>query len=595
MRLETRQADPRIVSALVNAGCAPLVARLAAARGVQSARELDTDLAGLHPPALLTRTAEAARLLADAIERGQRLLIVADYDCDGATACAVGVRGLTMLGAQVGYHVPNRFEHGYGLTPEIVDIVAQQHKPDWIITVDNGIASHAGVARANALGMAVLVTDHHLPASRDAADLPAAACIVNPNQPECGFPSKHLAGVGVMFYVLLALRAELRQRGRFGADGRTQPRLDSLLDLVALGTVADVVRLDANNRLLVAQGLARIRTGRCQPGIAALLQVAGREARTVTTMDLGFALGPRLNAAGRLADMSLGIECLVTNDAVRAAQIAGELDGMNRARRDIEADMKETALAALERLQAAPPATAQPAARAATVCLYDPAWHPGVVGILAGRLKEQFHRPAFVFAPAGGAEPGMLRGSGRSIEGLHLRDALDLVSKLDPGLLARFGGHAMAAGVSLAEADFPTFAKAFETVVAKLLDPALLTRTLWTDGPLPDSEANLATITALDNQVWGQGFAPPLFCDLFRIERQRLLKDKHLKLWLKKLQRQGQGPEQRLVPGAAYEAIWFNHAELLGGQAHVVYRIAADHYNGMARVQLIVEHAEPAD
>ena len=560
MRLETRQADPRIVSALVNAGCAPLVARLAAARGVQSARELDTDLAGLHPPALLTRTAEAARLLADAIERGQRLLIVADYDCDGATACAVGVRGLTMLGAQVGYHVPNRFEHGYGLTPEIVALALQEKKPDVLLTVDNGIASVDGVAYAARHGVDVVVTDHHFPGQ----ELPKAAVIVNPNQPGCQFASKHLAGVGVMFYVLLALRAELRQRGCF--DLYNQPRLDALLDLVALGTVADVVKLDANNRILVAQGLQRMRSLRMQPGVAALFRVAGREARSASPFDLGFALGPRVNAAGRLQDMSLGIECLVTDDHERAQELAQALHDINLKRREIEADMQEAALFHLDDFQPQ---------EQNTICVTDPEWHQGVIGIVASRLKEKFHRPVLTFAPGDGER---LKGSGRSIPGFHLRDALDLVAKRHPGLIEKFGGHAMAAGLTIPAARYQDFASAFEQVGRELLQASQLERVVETDGALEDEYYSTEFIGLLEGEVWGQGFAPPLFCDSFRVTNQRVLKERHLKLVLEKHGRQ-------------FDAIWFGHNQSLPAQAEVAFRLDANTFNGKTSVQLLVEYA----
>jgi single-stranded-DNA-specific exonuclease len=515
-------------------------------------------------------------LLADAIAARKRMVIIADYDCDGATACAVGLRGIRLLaqattapGVDLHFIVPNRFEYGYGLTPEIVQLAQSLHQPDLLITVDNGIASVDGVAEANRLGIQVLVTDHHLPGDQ----LPEAACIVNPNQPGCTFPSKNIAGVGVMFYVLLALRAELRQRGAFV---QPEPRLDALLDLVALGTVADVVKLDANNRRLVAQGLKRMQAGRMQPGIAALFHAAGREARSAAGFDLGFALGPRLNAAGRLADMSLGIECLTTDDAERAFEIAQQLDNINRERRSIEADMQESALAAIEELGA----DLHPEERA-TLCLFDPAWHQGVVGIVASRLKDKFHRPTITFAPAG---DGTLRGSGRSIPGLHLRDALDLVSKRAPGLILKFGGHAMAAGLSINEDDFDVFAEAFEAAVRATLSPALLTRTLEHDGPLDEASATLQTVRELDAQVWGQGFPAPLFSDVFQVENQRLLKDKHLKLVLKKLNQSG---------AQTVDAIWFNHADTLPTRARIVYRLAENTYNGVSKIQLLVEHAEP--
>ena len=568
MKIAERRVDANAHDALVAAGIAPFFARLYAARGVTHPRELEADLARLLPPSLLLNVDRAAMFLADAIVADKRLCIVADYDCDGATACAVGLRGLRMLGArQVDYIVPNRFDYGYGLTPEIVALAKDTKQPDVIITVDNGIASIDGVAAANGFGIDVVITDHHLPAQR----LPAAACIVNPNQPGCGFPSKHLAGVGVMFYVLFALRAELRQRGAF--DVADQPRLDRLLDLVALGTVADVVRLDANNRLIVAQGLERIRSGRLQPGVAALFRVAGRESRSATGFDLGFALGPRVNAAGRLADMTLGIECLVTDDATRAMEIAELLDGINRERRDIESAMQDGALAAIEALAVDTSADTRPRA---TIVLFDDAWHQGVVGLVASRLKDRFHRPTIAFALNA---DGSLRGSGRSIAGLHLRDALDLVSKREPDLVDRFGGHAMAAGLTIARDALPRFEAAFERAVSAMLDPSALTRTIETDGSLAADEATVANVIALEAQVWGQGFAAPSFVDTFHVESQRIVKEKHLKLTLRR---------ERQV----YDAIWFNSIALLPDRAHLVYRLAANSYNGNTRVQLIVEQAE---
>ena len=573
MKLAERRVDASARDALVAAGIAPFFARLYAARGVTHPRELEADLARLLPPSMLLHADKAARLLADAIAADRRLCIVADYDCDGATACAVAVRGLRMLGArQVDYLVPNRFEYGYGLTPEIVALAQATRRPDVIVTVDNGIASLDGVDAANRFGIDVLVTDHHLPARH----LPAAACIVNPNQPGCGFPSKHLAGVGVMFYVLFALRAELRRRGVIEVPGPSfvrQPRLDRLLDLVALGTVADVVRLDANNRLIVAQGLERIRSGRMQPGVAALFRIAGRESRSAGAFDLGFALGPRINAAGRLADMTLGIECLITDDPARADAIAEQLDAINHERRDIEASMQESALLAVEACSRGPDADNE---RRASIVLFDDTWHQGVVGIVASRLKDRFHRPTIAFAANA---DGSLRGSGRSIAGLHLRDALDLVFKREPGLIAKFGGHAMAAGLTIARDDFARFESAFDRAVRALLDPALLTRTIETDGSLDETEATVANVVALEAQVWGQGFAPPLFCDTFEVESQRIVKEKHLKVTLKRGRR-------------LFDAIRFNSIAVLPDRAHVVYRLAANTYNGNTRVQFIIEQAE---
>jgi len=562
-RIAFRHCPYRETELLRQSGVHPVLARLYAARGVADLRELSSELAGMMAPAGLLHIDAAAVFLADAIDAQKKLVIVADYDCDGATACAVALRGLRMMGAKVDFIVPNRFEYGYGLTPEIVELTVREKSPDVIVTVDNGIASIDGVAEANRRGIEVVVTDHHLPADR----LPAARVIVNPNQPECGFPSKNLAGVGVMFYVLLALRAELRRRGVF--DAERQPKLDALLDLVALGTVADVVKLDANNRILVAQGIKRIRAGRMQPGVAALFRAAGREARRASPFDLGFAVGPRLNAAGRLADMSLGIECLTTDDEGRAWAIAQELDAINRDRRTIEADMQDTALAMLE--------SVDPQDKA-TISVFDHSWHQGVIGILASRIKDKYYRPTITFAPAG---EGLIKGSGRSIAGFHLRDALDLVSKQAPGLLEKFGGHAMAAGLTIRAEAFDAFSEAFEKVGRASLAQSELERVIETDGPLEDAYFTPQFIELLDTQVWGQGFPPPVFCDDFRVLSQRVLKDKHLKLLLEK-------------GGQRFDAIWFGHADALPEQARIAFRLDLNEYNGMTRVQLLIEHAEPA-
>jgi single-stranded-DNA-specific exonuclease len=542
-------------------GIHPVLARVYAARGLTDPRELASELQALVPPGALRQIDAAATYLADAIAAGKKMTIVADYDCDGATACATALRGLWAMGARVDDIVPNRFEYGYGLTPESVELTARQKAPDIIITVDNGIASIDGVAAAKARGIDVVVTDHHLPGDA----LPDARVIVNPNQPECGFPSKNLAGVGVVFYVLLALRAELRRRGVF--DAQTQPKLDNLLDLVALGTVADVVKLDTNNRILVAQGLKRMRAGRMHAGVAALFRVAGREARCASPFDLGFALGPRLNAAGRLEDMSLGIECLITDDEGRAWAIAQQLNDINLKRREIEAEMQDTALLHLDDFEPAD---------ASTIAVFDDGWHQGVIGIVASRLKEKFYRPTITFAPAG---DGWIKGSGRSIPGFHLRDALDLVSKRVPGLIDKFGGHSMAAGLSIRADHFDTFAQAFEAVGRSWLTAAQLERIVETDGPLEDDFYSTQFIELLDGQVWGQGFAPPVFCDEFRVVSQRILKDKHLKLLLER-------------NGRRYDAIWFGHTEALGDKARVAFRLDANEYNGVTKVQLLVEHAE---
>ena len=567
MKIINRDVPPRQAWALEQAGVHPLLARLYAARGVRSAAELDDGLRHLLPPEGLKGLAPAARLLADAIARDARICIVADYDCDGATACAVALRGLRLLGARhVDYLVPDRVVDGYGLTPPIAQRVAARGA-DLLVTVDNGIASVAGVAAAKALGLQVLVTDHHLPGS----ELPAADAIVNPNQPGCGFASKALAGVGVMLYVLMQLRTELRARGRF--DAASQPRLEPLLPLVALGTVADVVPLDENNRRLVAQGLKRVRAGQMPAGMAALFAAAGRKAQQAATFDFGFALGPRINAAGRLADMTLGIECLSTDDTGRARELAQQLDAINRERREIEGGMREQALqiaAGLLDVDEAPP----PA-----ISVFDGEFHEGVVGIVASRLKDQFHRPTFVFAPS--AAPGHtheLKGSGRSIPGFHLRDALDLVAKRHPDVLLRFGGHAMAAGCTIAEAHFEVFEQALAQVAQEWLDAATLLRRLETDGPLAPEYLRPDLVDMLAHEVWGQGFAPPTFSDRVQVQSQRLVGEAKNHLQVKVLHQ-----------GQPVDAIWFNHTEPLPHQVLLAYRLDINEWRSERRVQWLVE------
>ena len=570
--IETRDVPPRTAWALERAGIHPLLARLFAARGVKDADELEDSLARLLPPTGLLGAAEAAILLADAIGAGSRICVVADYDCDGATACAVTLRGLKMLGADaanLAYVVPDRRVHGYGLTPAIVDLAIETAAPDVLVTVDNGVASLEGVAHAAAHGLSVVVTDHHLPAQVDGrVVLPAADVIVDPNQPDCRFASKHLAGCGVAFYVLLALRAELRERGEF--DLANQPRLDALLDLVALGTVADVVRLDRNNRCLVAQGLKRIRAGRMQPGIAALFAVAGRDPRQASAADFGFAIGPRLNAAGRLADMTLGIECLLTDDASRAHDLATMLDAINRERRKLEAGMREDAEALVD-LALAAAGGVEP-----TFAVFHESFHEGVVGIIASRLKDRLHRPTFVFARG---QDGQLKGSGRSVEGLHLRDALDLVSKRQPQLLKRFGGHAMAAGCTIAREDLDTFRSALHDA-ALSLGAAPSERMVATDGPLPVEHWNAATVRLIEREVWGAAFEAPVFCDTVVVVSQRLVGDKHLKLAVR-------------LNGTVREAIWFGRVEPVGDRLRLAYRLELDSYNGDERLQMVVVTAEP--
>ena len=578
MKLIVRDVPPRAAWALEQAGVHPLLARLFAARGVRGQDELDDGLARLLPPDSLKGAREAAVLLADAMAAGRRLCVVADYDCDGATACAVALRGLRLLGAgHLDYLVPDRVVDGYGLTAPIARRV-KERGADVLITVDNGIASVDGVAEARALGLQVLVTDHHLAASPQAgtAVLPEADVIVNPNQPGCAFESKALAGVGVMFYVLLALRAELRGRGHFDAAG--QPKLDALLPLVALGTVADVVRLDANNRRLVAQGLKRVRAGAMPPGMAALFSAAGRQARAATTFDFGFALGPRINAAGRLSDMTLGIECLLTDDPARADELARLLDGINRERREIEGGMREQAFAIAESLLATSGdgATEPPPA----LCVFDPSFHEGVVGIVAARLKDRLHRPTFVFAAS--AAPGKgheLKGSGRSIPGFHLRDALDLVAKRHPGVLLRFGGHAMAAGCTIDAEALPVFEAALAQVAREGLDAATLTRRLETDGPLAPEYRRTDLVDTLHREVWGQGFAAPTFSEEVEVLSQRLVGEKHLAL---KLRHQGQ----------PVDGIWFGHTEPLPARVTLAFRLDADEWQGVRRVRFLVEGAE---
>jgi single-stranded-DNA-specific exonuclease len=573
-----RTVPAEVVSQLVAAGCHPLLARVYAARGVTGLPELDDAFTRLHPLEAMLNLGEMAKLLADAIHAQSRLLIVADYDADGATACAVGIRALRAFGARVEYLVPNRFEYGYGLTPEIVRLAHERLKPDVLITVDNGIASIEGVEEANRLGMKVLVTDHHLPGER----LPDAWCIVNPNQPGCGFPSKHLAGVGVMFYLMLALRAELRARGAFAREGAPgvpgparepgflrggatrEPNLAPLLDLVALGTVADVVRLDGNNRVLVQQGLKRMRAGRTQPGIAALFEAAGRDPTRASAYDLGFCLGPRLNAAGRLDDMALGIECLVTDDVARAQAIARQLDELNRERRAIEAEMQEAALNAI----------ADDPGDACALALFHTDWHQGVIGIVASRLKDRFHRPVIAFAR--GME-GEIKGSGRSISGLHLRDALDLISKRHPGLILRFGGHAAAAGLTLRESDFDVFRGAWEDTVRSLVTAADLQRQIETDGSLGLSDATLASGKAIARAVWGQGFPEPRFFDGFEVVNQRVVGGRHMKLKLSRA-------------GRAFDAILFGECDPVPSRIEAVYRLDVNEFNGGETLQLTLQH-----
>jgi single-stranded-DNA-specific exonuclease len=573
MKITVRDVNPRAAWALEQTGVHPLLARLYAARGVSTKEQLDDGLALLLTPSSLKGVADAAVLLADAIAQNKRLCIVADYDCDGATACAVGIRGLRLLGAKhVSYIVPDRVVDGYGLTAPIAQRV-KDSGADVLITVDNGIASFEGVATAKALGLQVLVTDHHLPAVVDGAiKLPDADVIVNPNQPGCDFESKSIAGVGVMFYVLLALRSELRKRGVFHAQN--QPKLDNLLPLVALGTVADVVKLDANNRRLVAQGLKRIRAGVLSAGIASLFIASGRKSPVATSFDFGFALGPRINAAGRLSDMTLGIECLLTDDPSRADELARTLDGINRQRRELEGGMREQAFVMAESLfqedEDAPPA----------ISVFDPDFHEGVVGIVASRLKDKLHRPSFVFAKSGAVgKEAELKGSGRSIVGFHLRDALDLVAKRHPGVLLRFGGHAMAAGCTILEERFDEFEAALSQVAAEWLDDESLSRTITTDGPVDPNYLRVDLIDMLDREVWGQGFAAPTFSEEVEVLSQRIVGQNHLSL---KLKHQGQ----------PMDGMWFGHTEQLPPRVKVAFRLDAAEWNGRRTIKFLIEGVE---
>ena len=570
MRICPRDIPPRSCWALEQAGIHPLLARLYAARGITSATELDDDLTHLLPPGDLAGSEQAAHLLADAIAANRHICVVADYDCDGATACAVALRGLRLLGAQqTSYLVPDRISDGYGLTPAIADRV-HALGAELLLTVDNGIASVEGVSHAQSLGLQVVVTDHHLPGDT----LPAANALVNPNLPNCPFASKNLAGVGVMFYVLLALRSELRRRGAFPAQ--EQPRLDTLLPLVALGTVADVVRLDANNRRLVAQGLKRIRRGQQPAGMAALFVVSGRAVQTASTFDLGFALGPRINAAGRLANMGLGIELLLSDDAAHAAQLAQQLDTINRERRHTESGMREHALVLASELfdtDAMPPAA---------ISVFDKRFHEGVVGIVASRIKDAWHRPAFMFAASGA--PGKaheLKGSGRSIAGFHLRDALDLLAKRHPGVLLKFGGHAAAAGCTVARDQFPVFEAALRQIAGEWLDAATLQRTLQTDGALPAEFRRADIAASLQQAIWGHGFDAPLFNEHMEVLQQRLVGEKHLKLQLRH-------------QGNVVDGIFFGRTAPLPAHAHLAYRLDINQWQGQQSVQFVVEGIEEA-
>lgn len=562
-RILNREFDLEAARRLHEEGYLPPVARALSARGIRDASELAQDWKSMLPPAMLEGTREAAERLALARERRERVTVVADYDCDGATACAVAIRGLGMMGVKADYFVPHRVHHGYGLSCAVVDLLAARTpRPDVLLTVDNGVSSAEAVRHAAELGIDVIVTDHHLPG----AELPPAVCIVNPNLADSAFPSKALAGVGVMYYVLLALRALLRERGVY--TQQTQPRLDALVDLVALGTVADVVKLDKNNRILVAQGLNRIRLGRTHAGISALFAVAGKKPEAAGVRDFGFALGPRINAAGRLDTMENGIECLLADDPVVALDYARSLNDFNAARQELETEMQQAAETALSCCNVD---------SLATLTLYDGRFNEGVVGLVASRLKEKVNRPTIVFAPT---DDGALKGSGRSIAGVHLRDALDLVSKALPGAVLRFGGHAMAAGLTLrSEGDLPAFRDAFEKAVRSMVDASVFERVIYTDGGLAPDEITERLVQAIDSQIWGQGFDAPVFANEFRVVRQSLVKDAHTKLILE-------------LGGQRFDAIFFRHTETLPGMVRLAYRPNINEFMGRRSVQLVIEAAE---
>ena len=562
-RILNREFDLEAARRLHEEGYLPPVARALSARGIKDASELAQDWKSMLPPFMLEGTREAAERLALARERGERVTVVADYDCDGATACAVALRGLRMMDIKADYFVPHRVHHGYGLSSTVVDLLAARTpRPDVLLTVDNGVSSAEAVRRAAGLGIDVVVTDHHLPG----AELPPAVCIVNPNLATSAFPSKALAGVGVMYYVLLALRALLRERGVY--TQQAQPRLDALVDLVALGTVADVVKLDKNNRILVAQGLNRIRLGRTHAGINALFAVAGKKPEAAGVRDFGFALGPRINAAGRLDTMENGIECLLADDPAVALEYARSLNDFNAARQELETEMQQAAESALSRCSIE---------RMATLTLYDARFNEGVVGLVASRLKEKTNRPTIVFAPA---DNGSLKGSGRSIPGVHMRDALDLVSKTLPGAVVRFGGHAMAAGLTLrSEGDLPAFRDALEKAVLSMVDSSVFERVVYADGGLAPDEITERLVQAIDGQIWGQGFDAPIFANEFRVVRQSLVKDAHTKLILE-------------LGGQRFDAIFFRHTETLPGTVRLAYRPNINEFMGRRNVQLVIEAAE---
>ncbi|HII0645234.1 TPA: single-stranded-DNA-specific exonuclease RecJ [Salmonella enterica subsp. enterica serovar Yopougon] len=571
-QLRRREADE---TAELPADLPPLLRRLYASRGVRSARELERSVKGMLPWQQLSGIDNAVEILYNAFREGIRIIVVGDFDADGATSTALSVLGMRALGCDnISYLVPNRFEDGYGLSPEVVD-QAKARGAQLIVTVDNGISSHAGVAHAKTLGISVIVTDHHLPGDT----LPDAEAIINPNLRDCEFPSKSLAGVGVAFYLMLALRTFLRDKGWFDERGIAPPNLAELLDLVALGTVADVVPLDANNRILTWQGLSRIRAGKCRPGIKALLEISNRDPQQLAASDLGFALGPRLNAAGRLDDMSVGVALLLCDNLGEARVLASELDALNQTRKEIEQGMQAEALILCEKLERS--SETLPGGLA----MYHPEWHQGVVGILASRIKERFHRPVIAFAPAG---DGTLKGSGRSIQGLHMRDALERLDTLYPDLMIKFGGHAMAAGLSLDEHKFEQFQQRFGELVTEWLDPALLQGEVISDGPLSAAEMSMEVAQLLrDAGPWGQMFPEPLFDGRFRLLQQRLVGERHLKVMVEPV---GGGP---LLDGIAFNidtTCWPDNGVR---EVELAYKLDINEFRGNRSLQIIIDDIWP--
>ncbi|HGL6366504.1 TPA: single-stranded-DNA-specific exonuclease RecJ [Citrobacter koseri] len=572
IQLRRREADE---TAELPADLPPLLRRLYASRGVRSAQELERSVKGMLPWQQLSGVEKAVEILYNAFREGTRIVVVGDFDADGATSTALSVLGMRSLGCNnISYLVPNRFEDAYGLSPEVVD-QAHARGAQLIVTVDNGISSHTGVEHARALGIPVVVTDHHLPGDT----LPDAEAIINPNLRDCDFPSKSLAGVGVAFYLMLALRTFLRDKGWFDERGITPPNLAELLDLVALGTVADVVPLDANNRILTWQGLSRIRAGKCRPGIKALLEVSNRDPQKLAASDLGFALGPRLNAAGRLDDMSVGVALLLCDNIGEARVLANELDALNQTRKEIEQGMQAEALTLCEKLERSRETLP------GGLAMYHPEWHQGVVGILASRIKERFHRPVIAFAPAG---DGTLKGSGRSIQGLHMRDALERLDTLYPGMMLKFGGHAMAAGLSLEEAQFEHFQQRFGELVTEWLDPSLLQGEVVSDGPLSVAEMTMEVAQLLrDAGPWGQMFPEPLFDGRFRLLQQRLVGERHLKVMVEPV---GGGP---LLDGIAFNvdtACWPDNGVR---EVQLAYKLDINEFRGNRSLQLIIDHLWP--